>query len=520
MSRSNFLWRVLAFALLVFAFGLAVYRAKVQPIAHDEALEYEWFLDGGVSHVLTYNAANHVLFTLLAKPIVWTLGVSELTLRAPSLFGAALYLIATFLLCKRLFGEGLLLLLSVTMLSLNPQILDFMPAARGYSLGLGFLAAALYVLACLAERGEFHPDDQEWRWGCAIASVFLAFSVAASFTNVVPAAALTLVFAAAALGGFPALLKFGDRTLRVFAQYFIVPGVAVGFCILWPYLIQVRRTAAETNMSGAADSLRDIFNASFLYKWTDDLHTSLGAVAPSAGSWQERVSDLGVYLILPLLFFFVVFGLILVSRAPAELRKSHTAQCRIFGGAAIACVVLIAVLHAAVRINYPYSRYCLFFIPLFTIGSMLLAREVSSRFPRSYWKAAGLLIAAVVVLDYALSVQTRYFRYHVYDVISRDLYQTIANDASTRGLTSVRVGGTWWYEPELNFYRRRYKATWMAEYDIKDRSYFWQTPNSLTPADYDYFVFTPAGDPGLSGPRVRTLFRDAVRGITVVAIDK
>jgi hypothetical protein len=25
------------------------YRAKTQTIAHDEALEYEWFLDGGVS---------------------------------------------------------------------------------------------------------------------------------------------------------------------------------------------------------------------------------------------------------------------------------------------------------------------------------------------------------------------------------------------------------------------------------------------------------------------------------------
>jgi lipopolysaccharide transport system ATP-binding protein len=32
------------------------YRAKTQTIAHDEALEYEWFLDGGVSRVLLYKA--------------------------------------------------------------------------------------------------------------------------------------------------------------------------------------------------------------------------------------------------------------------------------------------------------------------------------------------------------------------------------------------------------------------------------------------------------------------------------
>ncbi len=52
---------------------------------------------------------------------------------------------------------------------------------------------------------------------------------------------------------------------------------------------------------------------------------------------------------------------------------------------------------------------------------------------------------------------------------------------------------TWWYEPEINFYRRRYTAEWMLPYDIKDHSSTrWNTPNSLVPSDYDYFVFTPA----------------------------
>src|SRR5258708_9152523 len=41
-------------------------------------------------------------------------------------------------------------------------------------------------------RSEFDPDDKGWRWGCAMASVLLALSVAASLTNVVPAACLTL----------------------------------------------------------------------------------------------------------------------------------------------------------------------------------------------------------------------------------------------------------------------------------------------------------------------------------------
>jgi 4-amino-4-deoxy-L-arabinose transferase-like glycosyltransferase len=173
---------------------MAVYRAKTQAIAHDEPLEYEWFLNGGVAQVLIYNPVNHVLFTLLAKPVVWTMGVSEFKLRAPSLAGTVIYRIAIYFLCKRLFGDGILLFLSIAMLCLNPQILDFMPAARGYILGLAGLAAAMYFLARVAERGKFDPADTGWKWGCSLASISLALSVAASFTNVVPAACLVLTF--------------------------------------------------------------------------------------------------------------------------------------------------------------------------------------------------------------------------------------------------------------------------------------------------------------------------------------
>src|SRR6266705_3367255 len=113
--KTSLLWHVLAWCVLALAFGMAVYRAKTQTIAHDEALEYECCLDGRVYHVLGHNTANHVLFKL----------------RAPSLFGTGLYLTVTFLLCKRLFRDGILLFLSVAMLCLNPPVLEFMPAARG-----------------------------------------------------------------------------------------------------------------------------------------------------------------------------------------------------------------------------------------------------------------------------------------------------------------------------------------------------------------------------------------------------
>ena len=519
--KTSLVWGGVCWCVLLLAFGMTVYRARTQTIAHDEALEYEWYLEGGVAHVLDYNPTNHVLFTLLAKPIVWTGGISEFTLRAPSVLGTGIYLIASYLLCRRLFGEGILLLLSVALLCLNPQVLDFMPAARGYILGLAGLAVAMYAMARAAERGDLNPERREWRWGCMIASVALALSVAANFTNAVPAACLALTFSAESMRGFGAPFQWRDSKVRCLANYFLLPGATTGFCILWPYLIQARPAHFYAGLGKASDALRDVLTASLLYKWTDDIYAAgLGAVPSPPGSWQERLTVIGIYLLMPLLFCIVTAGVILAWRAVDGPESKEHMHCRVFGGAALASVILIVTLHIVARARYPSSRLSLFLIPLFTVGGILAGREIYSRFPLPYLKTIGVLFAAIVVLDYALALQVTSFRYNAYDVISRELYQVIANDAHRRGLANVRVGGSWWYEPEINFYRRRYKANWMMEYEIKDKTYSWQTPTPLAPADYDYFLFTPAGDPGLKETQIKTIFQDGARGITVVAIAK
>ena len=518
MKLASLVARLLAVAILLIAFGLSVYRAKVQTIAHDEALTYEWFLDQGVEHVLHYNPANHVLQTLMAKPIVKFFGVTEFKFRIASLVGAGVYLTAVYLLCRQLFGEGLVFLLTVAMLALNPLVRDFMAAARGYSLGLAGLVVAMFAMARLASRGEFDAKDKQWRWGCAIASIALALAVAANLTNIVPTACLTLACALVTLGGPGSLFQFGDERVRGFAKYFLAPGAATGFCILWPYLIQMRPAHGQVYFESGHAALRDIFDASFLYPWTDDLLNDLGAVAPAPGSWQSRMTDVGEYVLLPLLCFLVLAGLTLALRSRVSDRPGQRAQCQIFAGAAAGCVALPVVLHFVAKLDYPHSRYCLFVVPLFTVGGMLAAKEISARFPSRIVKGLGLLVSAGVVCVYAQSLDAKTFRYNKYDSISRELYDAIERDARAHGLTNAGVGGTWWYEPEINFYRLRFRSTWMQEYEIKDKSYWWNTPNSLTPADYDYFVFIPVSDPGLSGPRIRTIYHDARAQVTIIAI--
>jgi uncharacterized membrane protein len=521
MKISSLVWRVAAVLLLLFVFCLSVYRAAVQPVTHDEGLIYEWYLDGGVYHLLMFDPSNHVLFTFLAKFFVKLFGISELSLRAASLTGAVVFLTAAYFLCRRLFSEGILFFLSLALLCLNPQMLDFMVVARGYMLGIACLALAMCMMARMTDRGSFDPQDKKWRVESSIASVFLALSVVSNLTYVVPATALALSFSAVSLRAHISFPQFRGEAFRDFLRYFVAPGIAAGIFLLWPFMIQLRPGQFNRSLPHASDALKDSFESSFLYKWTGDIYAfSLGAIPPAPGSWQEKAIDFGMYVFLPLLFLFVLLGLILVSRFPNEARKNRIAWSQVFGGAAIASVALTVILHVFARVNYPFARLSLYLVPLFTISVMLVGQELNLRFPRYHLKVLGFFLAAAVLFDYALSLNTKYIRYNAYDSISRDLFLAISTDARSHGLTGIRVGGTWWYEPEVNFYRRRYNAEWMKPYDVKDRSYFWESPNALAPEAYNYYVFTSANDPGLLGPQVRTVFRDANIGVTVIALDK
>jgi hypothetical protein len=99
-------WQHPTILLLIVLFAANVYRAATQSVAIDEAFTYNIFLAGPVSDLFTkYNAAHHVLHTMLCKVSISLLGVSELALRLPSLLGGLLYLVTSFRICRYLFGQ-------------------------------------------------------------------------------------------------------------------------------------------------------------------------------------------------------------------------------------------------------------------------------------------------------------------------------------------------------------------------------------------------------------------------------
>src|SRR5262249_34983118 len=123
---------------------LSIYRAATQSITHDEALTYEWYVRHPWARMFeSYDPNHHVLHTILCKLAVGSFGLSELTLRLPSLCGGILYVTMAVRLANLGVGGTPAFLPTVAALVLHPYVLDFLSAARGYGLAVGCLLAAI-----------------------------------------------------------------------------------------------------------------------------------------------------------------------------------------------------------------------------------------------------------------------------------------------------------------------------------------------------------------------------------------
>src|SRR5262249_24069561 len=142
-------------------------------------------------------------------------------MRLPSLLGGALYLAMAFRVSRRLVGDGPRLPVLVALLVLHPYVLDFLSAARGYGLALGFLFWALDVL--LQSLGEGPGTNPASRGHGARASVALGLAVASNLAFLFPAVALAAAFVAIWLArterGTPAISRLIGRL--------VLPGLLV-----------------------------------------------------------------------------------------------------------------------------------------------------------------------------------------------------------------------------------------------------------------------------------------------------
>ena len=436
-------FRIATMALLGLIFLTNIYRAATQSITHDEAVTYENFVAAPWSIVFnSYDANHHVLHTIFCKIFVDLLGVSPLTLRLASLLSGLLYLYVIFRICERLFGTGWYLPLSALLLSLNPYLLDFQSAARGYGMAVAFLFLALWEMLEWLEKPE--------TLRLVRAGLALGLSIGANLVLAPPAIGLALMFLVAvwsqrrSFKPTVTVTKKGTKketpnpfpTLGQALMRFAIPFVGIAALIV---LSPLSNSSGQQFYVGAA-SLR------------------AGAESLVRNSLQPAPGWLITTLALAVLPALIVVGALIAWRAASRWIASTPLEQSILltGGAMLLAFVAVLASHLLFDVPYPEGRTGIYWIPLLSFTGLALAK---------LWERVTIFLAvpmAACIAMYIAQFRVTYYADWPYDRDDRAIANLIRDHKPAADRKAV-VEGSWQLEPSINFYRVSDHLDWLQE---------------------------------------------------------
>ena len=402
----------LTWALLAGVLAANVYRAATQSIIIDEAFTYQHFVGVPFYLVMTTGHTNHhVLYNLLAKVSTGVFGISELTLRIPSLLSGLIYLLAVRAIVFYAFSTEWAVA-AFALLSLNPFILDYLIAARGYGLALSLLISALWFFL----RSAWYP-----------AGICLGLTLAAN---------LGFLFPVMALGGIVALTQI--KEFGRFLERVLVPATVVAFVV---NIGPLTHTKPELFFSGLGVATLKESLESFVF-------LSFMRNPPPYEVDVTRVAD----VLAALTFAGSTAGAVYFL-----LRKTRTRLEELMvlnGGCMAGSFAILWVLHMAMGLEYPFVRTGVYWAALLTLGGVALAdRFVRRRVLR--WTA--LLASGLCLILFLRGFELGYFQEWQYDAGAKRIATLILRKG---GRGRVRIACTAVLMPSLEYYRDRFGAKW------------------------------------------------------------
>ncbi len=414
-----------------------VARACVQSITIDEADSYIYWVSRFNPSHWEPAASNHILNSMLQRLFTGIFGVSHVTVRAPALLGAAIYFLAAFYLCKVITSDKLVQWPLFVGFAYNPLVMDHLVAARGYSLALGFLLAAIAVAAT-----EWHPARI-----AAASSTCIGLSFAANFSFAfADAAAMILIML-----WLSRRLEWKEYPLLATAG--VVPGLVISLFLTLPVLL----IWPKGQLFYGAHDLSETFNSvieSSLYRLNPYVvNTLLYPIIENASHW-----------LLPLLCVALAGqgAGILLRRASLPNERS-TWLLIVAAGTFVISIGAHRLAHRLFHLPMPLGRTALFIVPLFmlVVGSLASASSASSvgRVLRRVLIVTMFTLASYLVLCLRLS----YFKEWKWDADCRQIYDVVAYYDHTYGIKDIAT--SWRFTSTLNFYRELSRRETMREFE-------------------------------------------------------
>jgi hypothetical protein len=446
---------------IAFAFARTVvcaWRAAHQSITHDEAFSFLRFIDGPWSSLWSrYDAANHVLYSFLAKLSVSLFGLSELALRLPSVVAGFCFIWGVFRVLQSCESR-LIRWIAYLAIGLHPFLMDFSIAARGYGLGIALLVWAIH--ASLNGR--------------PIRSGFLlGFGIAAN---------LTIVFPATGLIAAHFLLAEKNRIRDAVIMGGVAAALATAICYL-PF-----RTATKANFYTGQHSLGDsVFSLIITSIHASQRDGLLGtkSTALFITSWVVPVVAL--------------FWIAIWARQRKTVRLSAKAKVPL-AFALTVCSLLAA--HFLLKVNYPSDRTGLYLIPLAGITwstTTDVLRNPSIRM-------INVVLACALLIQFATQIQFRSFEIWWYNSAIKDIARKLQQETMGRPAHSVSLSGDFFQQPVLEFYRIHYSIAALKPIERQKQPDF---------AGHDFYVLTGPETRTAQAAQLKVLFSDPVSEVVL-----
>jgi hypothetical protein len=410
-----------------FAMAWLIARACVQSVTIDEADAYFGYAAPAWPSHWYPASANHVLNSILVRILTHLFALSHLTLRGPALLGAAIYIASIYCLCALLSDEDSLTTPLFICLVYNPYIMDYLVAARGYGLAIGFLMAAISILARQLPRS---PADFK---ACMLASACAALSFTANFAFAFVDAACIVLF----------LLMV--RIRAKLAAACLVPGLLITLVIAGSVLLNWPKGQLYFGARSLTEVWSGVVEATFY-----ELNPYV--LNPLLYSMFDRVRHFLPQLLVGLCFAQIGLVLFTDSRSRRMIPL----------GAYLGAVTLVTLLlhwssFRMFGLLLPKDRTALFFAPLsLLVFGVATAVSGGSRIGRTL-HVFGILLLCLGALYFVGSLRLFYFKEWKFDADVKTTFAAIQYANRNYGITEV--SSDWKYVASLNFYREYSKSS-------------------------------------------------------------
>jgi hypothetical protein len=374
------------------------YRAVHDSITIDEAYTFNQYLSGPWSNIWSlYEANNHVLYSILAKASVGALGLSEWTLRLPSLLAGFFLMLGVYAVLRETVESRWIRWVALGVVALHPLLLDLSVAARGYVLAMALLVWAMYFLL----RKQFE-----------LCGVAVGFALSANLVIFYPVAGFMLAV----------LIMGGWRTLAVVVAISETLFIAVSFGVL--------RHATPSNFYFGHDRLREMV--------MEALYLSLRGTDHNGIFGRDTVIRFLAMYVVPLIGVYML--------ASARFVKMRTRLLPL--GILIVCGFGILATRFLLHVKYPMDRTAAHLILLFVLAWAVAADST----PRLRW--AQVAIGILVIAQMATQFQPGYIGLWAMNRHDRTVAERIRDMSRGHAAGSMKVSVQWEHQSCIEFYRQ------------------------------------------------------------------